>query len=616
MSPQRRLAKDSWVSGRVLAVAHSPSRGLRRVGIFSRSPNMPLLKTGHWPMRIPRRIESVCVAISVFVATVTGCGPEPEVAADLVLQNGKVVTVDPNTPDGQAIAVKDDTIIAVGSNDAIDQYVGRRTQVIDLDGQLAIPGFIESHAHFMGIGNAKMQLDLMHVANWDEIVSMVQAAAADAPTDRLITGRGWHQEKWDREPPGNVEGLPTHESLSAVSPNNPVILRHASGHAAFANARAMEMSNITRDTRDPPGGEIVRDRDGNPIGAFRETAQGLLSPARENAAPADPRRMALLAAEEVLSKGVTSFQDAGSGFETVDLLRQLVDESALGVRLWIMIRSSNEQLAENLANYRMVGYGNNFLTVRAIKRTIDGALGSHGAWLLAPYNDLPTSSGLNTSPIRDLHETARLAAQHEYQLCVHAIGDRANREVLDVFEQAFGGAAPSDLRWRIEHAQHLHPDDIPRFGQLGVIASMEGIHATSDAPWVVPRLGERRAREGAYVWKSLMETGAVVTNGTDAPVEDVNPIASYYATVSRKTADGSVFYPEQRLSRVQALRTYTINGAYAAFEEDIKGSLTPGKLADITVLSQDILTIPEDEIPTTEVVYTIVGGDVKYARDR
>jgi predicted amidohydrolase YtcJ len=467
----------------------------------------------------------------------------------------------------------------------------------------------------MGIGGAKLQLDLMHVANWDEIVAMVQSVVGDAPTDRLITGRGWHQEKWDREPPGNIEGLPTHHSLSAVSPNNPVVLRHASGHAAFANARAMEMAGIDRDTPDPPGGEIVRDAEGNPIGAFRETAQRLLSPAEENAAPVDPERIAELAAEEVLSKGITSLQDAGSGFATIDMLKRMVDEGRLGVRLWVMIRASNEQLAERLAPYKTLGYGDNMLTVRAIKVTIDGALGSHGAWLLEPYADMPTSTGLNTSPVPALEVTARLAAEHGYQLCVHAIGDRANREALNVFEAEYNAHPDqSDFRWRIEHSQHLHPDDIPRFGQLGVIASMEGIHATSDAPWVVPRLGEQRAREGAYVWQSLMRSGAVVTNGTDAPVEDVDPIESYYATVSRKTADGTVFVPEQRMSRMEALESYTINGAYAAFEEDIKGSLTPGKLADIAVLSKDILTIPEDDIPTAEVVYTIVGGRVVYRK--
>ena len=552
---------------------------------------------------------------SIALLLAIGCAREPEIAADLVLQNGKVVTVDERHPEGEAIAIAGDTILAVGTTDEISRYVGRATEVIDLGGQLAIPGFIESHAHFMNIGNAKLQLNLMDAANWDEIVAMVAAVAGDAPAGQLITGRGWHQEKWDREPPGNVEGLPTHHTLSAVSPNNPVILDHASGHAAFANAKAMEMAGIDRNTPNPTGGEIVRDAQGNPTGAFRETAQRLLGPAEENAAPADPERVAELAAQEVLSKGVTSLQDAGSGFETVDLLKRLVDEGRLGVRLWIMIRASNERLAEHLAHYRTVGYGNNMLTVRAIKVTIDGALGSHGAWLLQPYADMPSSTGLNTSSIQALQETARLAAQHGYQLCVHAIGDRANREALDVFQAAFeANAGQSDFRWRIEHAQHLNPADIPRFGQLGVIASMEGIHATSDAPWVVPRLGEQRAREGAYVWQSLMQSGAVVTNGTDAPVEDVSPIASYYASVSRKTKDGTVFFPEQRMSRMEALRSYTINGAYAAFEEDIKGSLTPGKLADVTVLSKDILTIPEDEIPSTEVVYTIVGGKVMYRK--
>ncbi len=547
------------------------------------------------------------------IAPVAGCAAEPENAADLVLRNGKVVTVDPAVADGEAVAVQGDKILAVGSDADMARYIGSGTKVIDLEGQLAIPGFIEAHGHFLGVGDAKMQLDLMNVANWDEIVSMVEYAASDAATNRLIRGRGWHQEKWDAPPPGNIDGLPTHHTLSAVSPNNPVILRHASGHAAFANAKAMEMSGITRETPDPPGGEIVRDADGEPIGAFRETAQRLLAPAAENAEPPDPRRLAELAVEEALANGVTSFHDAGVGFETVDLYKEMVDDGALGVRLWVMIRQPNERLAALLPEYRMVGYGDNRLTVRAIKVSVDGALGPHGAWLLEPYSDLPTSVGLNTSPIADLRETARIAMEHDFQLCVHAIGDRANREVLDTYEAAFAADPDkTDLRWRVEHAQHLHPDDIPRFGRLGVIAAMQGVHCTSDGPWVIPRLGEQRAREGAYMWRDLWDTGAVIANGTDAPVEDISAIASYYATVSRVMKDGSAFFPEQRLTRMEALETYTIKAAYAAFEEDIKGTLTPGKLADIVVLSRDILTIPEAEIPSTEVVYTIVGGKVMY----
>jgi predicted amidohydrolase YtcJ len=329
--------------------------------------------------------------------------------------------------------------------------------------------------------------------------------------------------------------------------------------------------------------------------------------------PALARKRAELAIQECLSKGITSFQDAGSSFETIDVFRKMAEEENLGVRLWVMVREPNERLAKDLADYRMLDVGDRHLTVRGIKRSIDGALGPHGAWLLEPYSDLPASSGLNTSPVEDIAETARLAIENDFQLCVHAIGDRGNREALDIFETTF--AAHPDkkhLRWRIEHAQHLHPDDIPRFAELGVIASMQGIHCTSDAPWAIVRLGDRRAREGAYVWQSLLQTGAVVTNGTDAPVEDVSPIASFHATVSRELRDGSVFYPGQRMSREEALRSYTLSAAYAAFEEDIKGSLTPGKLADITVLSRDIMTISEDEIPSTEVLYTIVGGKVMY----
>ncbi len=533
--------------------------------------------------------------------------------ADLVLRNGKIVTVDDAIPDAQAIAIRGDKILALGSDAEIDEYIGGGTEVIDLEGRLAIPGLIESHAHFMGIGEAQLQLNLMDVANWDEGIEMVARAVAEADPGEVVSGRGWHQEKWDRVPEPNVSGLPYHHSLSAVSRDNPVILEHASGHATYANAKAMELAGITRETQPPAGGEIVRDPDGNPIGVFRETASGLLGPALAGAAPTDPRRVAELADQEVLSKGITTLHDAGVGFRTIDLFKEMVEEGALGVRLYVMASGSNEELRERLPEYRMIGYGENHLTVRAIKRLMDGALGPHGAWLLEPYEDLSSSTGLNTSSVELIEETARIAAELDFQLAVHAIGDRANREVLDLYErtfQAFPGK--SDWRWRDEHSQHLHPDDIARFGELGVIAAMQGIHCTSDAPYVLERLGERRAGEGAYVWQKLMATGAIISNGTDAPVEDVDPIASYYATVSRALKDGSVFFPDQRMSRMEALKSYTINGAYAGFEEAIKGTLTPGKLADITVLSKDIMTIPEEEIPTARVVYTIVGGKVKY----
>jgi predicted amidohydrolase YtcJ len=348
------------------------------------------------------------------------------------------------------------------------------------------------------------------------------------------------------------------------------------------------------------------------MGAFRETAAGLLAPARQGATAPDPRRVALLAQEESFAKGITSFHDAGSGFGTVDLWKDMVDDGSLRIRLYGMIRASNADLNRNLGAYRTVGYGDDRLTVRSIKVSIDGALGSHGAWLLEPYVDLPTSSGLNTTPVEEIREKARLAMQYDYQLNVDAIGDRGNRETLDIFQEAYSAQGDGDYRWRVEHAQHLHPDDIPRFGELGVIASMQGVHATSDGPWVEPKLGARRTEDGAYAWQKIMNSGGLIMNGTDAPVEDVDPLASYYSTVSRRMNDGGVFLPGERMSRMEALRSYTINAAYGAFEEDLKGTLEVGKLADVTVLSQNLLTVDEDLIPETEVLFTIVGGEVVY----
>ncbi|MBA3884435.1 MAG: amidohydrolase [Acidobacteria bacterium] len=542
-------------------------------------------------------------------------------AADLVLINGKIVTVHEGRPEAQALAVRGDRIAALGSTDEIKRHIGEQTQTIDLQGQLVIPGFIEGHGHFMGVGWAEMQLKLMDTTSWEEIVRMVAEAVKSAKPGQWITGRGWHQEKWTQPPSPSIEGFPTHASLDAVSPNNPVMLTHASGHASFANAKAMELSGLTRNTPDPPGGEILKDEKGNPTGALRETASRLIRTGAGEPPPTEEerhqraRRALELAAQEALSKGVTSFQDAGSSFAEVDLMKAMVDEGKLGVRLWVMIRENNRALAANLAKYRMVDYGNGFLTVRGIKHSIDGALGPRGAWLLEPYSDKADSTGLNTTPADTILESAKLALEHDYQLCVHAIGDRANRETLDLFEKTFAAhPGRQDLRWRVEHAQHLHPSDIPRFGKLGVIASMQGVHCTSDAPYVLARLGEKRAEEGAYVWQKLMQSGALVSNGTDAPVEDVDPIASYYSTVSRKLSDGSVFFPDQRMNRLEALKSYTINAAYAAFEEKTKGTLEPGKYADMVVLSKDILTIPEDEIPATEVRYTIVGGQVRYKK--
>ena len=573
------------------------------------------------PLTLPALATLVTCTVAGLALGARAAQQAPVPPATLVLTNGRIVTMETAPAEAQALAIRGDRIAAVGSTADIKPFIGSGTEIVDLKGQLAIPGFIESHGHFTGVGQAQLNLNLMKTTSWSEIVAMVEQAARTAKPGQWIYGRGWHQEKWTATPEPNVEGFPTHESLSRVSRDNPVVLTHASGHASFANAKAMELSGVTGQTPNPPGGDLLKDAQGNPTGLFRETAARLIRAgvgepprtAEEEAARA--RKILALAAAESVSKGITSFQDAGSSFADVDLMRKMIDEGRMDVRLWVMLRVGNDALAANLAKYRTIGYGNGFLTVRAIKKSIDGALGPRGAWLLDPYSDKPGDTGRNTTTVDDIRETARLAMQHGYQLCVHAIGDRANRETLDIFEAAFkANPDKRDVRWRVEHAQHLHPSDIPRFGRLGVIASMQGIHCTSDAPYVTARLGAKRAEEGAYVWQKLMKAGAIVTNGTDAPVEDVDPIASYYATVSRTLQDGSAFYPDQRMSRMEALRSYTLNGAFAAFEEDAKGTLKAGKYADIVVLSKDILTIAEDEIPTAQVVMTLVGGKVRFKR--
>jgi len=556
-------------------------------------------------------MKRLVLFFGVFLAI--ACTPAKQ-DADLVLKNGRIVTMDASNPIVEGVAARGQELVAVGTNADVERLIGPDTEVIDLGGALAVPGLIEGHGHFLSLGRASMQLDLRAVADFDEIVAMVAEAAADAEPGQWILGRGWHQEKWSSKPEPNVSGLPYHDALSAVSPANPVMLTHASGHAVMANALALEMAGIDDATPDPPGGEIVRDSEGRAIGVLRETAEDLVAAQLDSEwDEATVRRMAELAAEESLAHGITSFQDAGSSFRQVELFRRMAGEGELPVRLWVMLLESNESLAEGLPGFKVYREGGAYLTVGGIKRLIDGALGSHGAWMLEPYTDLPESTGLNIVTPDELRESARLAAEYGLQLCSHAIGDKANRVALDIYQETIDARPDGrDLRWRVEHAQHLNPDDIPRFHELGVIAAMQPVHCTSDGPWVPLRIGDERSVSGAYMWRSLLDSGAVIAGGTDTPVESVDPIPDYRAAVTRLMNNGAVFYRGQRMTREEALRARTIDAAYAAFEEDIKGSLETGKLADITVLSKDILTIPDDEIADTKVLYTIVGGKVRY----
>lgn len=552
---------------------------------------------------------------------VTACKQE-QVAADLILTNADIYTVDPDQPTATALAIKDGRILAIGDEATIEEYRSEATEVMNLDGKFVMPGFIEGHGHFSGLGYGLMNLNFLQAKSWDEIVQMVAEKAAETPDGEWITGRGWHQEKWTTAPELAQHGYPSHHTLSVLTKDHPVVLRHASGHSLFANEAAMKLAGVTAETPDPRGGHILKDHQGQPIGVFEERAMSLINEAyaayRDGLSPqalvGEWQEGIELAQKECLAKGVTSFQDAGSSFQEIEDYQKLAEAGELDLRLWVMARLSYNKLAAGLNNqFPIVDAGDHFFTCRAIKSEVDGALGAFGAWLLEPYDDKPDFVGQNTTLLETVDSIAGLAIDKKMQLCVHAIGDRANQEVLNLFEKRFAENGEQDYRWRIEHSQHLAVEDIPRFAELGVIASMQAIHCTSDAPFVEKRLGTERARTGAYPWRSLLDAGAVVTNGTDVPVEDVDPLASYYATVTRKRPDsGMEFFPEQAMTREEGIYSYTMANAYAAFEENDKGSLSPGKLADIVVLSNNLLSCSEAEIMETKVLTTIVNGKVKY----
>jgi predicted amidohydrolase YtcJ len=558
------------------------------------------------------RAATPCLAAcaSLLVLPASGAAGEP---ADLVLTNAVVHTVDAKHPRAEAVAVRGNRIAAVGSAAEVERLVGSGTRVLDLEGRTVVPGFDDSHAHFLGIGFARLDVDLVGARTYAEVVQRVAGALQGRRPGEWVRGRGWHEGKWDAPAPGAVRGFPTHEALSAISPDNPVVLERADGHATLANARAMGLRGISRETQPPAGGEIVRDGSGAPTGVFVDNAQGLVEPPERS--PHEVRRAMELAMDECLAKGVTSLTDAGAGTDVLALYREAAVAGTLRTRLSAMAAGLPTMRALGRPE---IGPPGSFLTIRAVKLYADGALGSRGAALLEPYSDDADNSGLLVTPPAEVLEAARFALAHGFQVGTHAIGDRANRIVLDAYETAFReNPAVRDPRFRIEHAQVLDAADIPRFGRLGVLAAMQGIHCPSDRPWAPQRLGEARVAEGAYVWRKLLDAGARILNGTDAPVEDVSPIQNFHATVTRQDASGRPpggFDPGQRLTRAEALRTMTLDAAYGSFAEAEKGSIEPGKLADLVVLSQDILSVPDGDLMKTEVLATIVGGKVLFEK--
>jgi hypothetical protein len=571
-------------------------------------------------------VAAIAFTAAAFAASAPVPGFPPALQpADMVLRDATIATLDPLQPEAQALAIRDGKILAVGGDESISRYIGKQTKVLDLHGAFVTPGFIEGHGHLTDTGDALMQVDVGKAKNWDEIVAIVKAAVAKAKPGQWIIGQGWQQAKWDKVPQPNIDGLPLPDSLNAVSPDNPVLLNHASGHGIYANAAALKLAGITDKTPDPAGGSIVRDAKGHAIGMLRDTASDPVFAAYDHHLESLPatarearREKALqLSVRNEISKGITSFVDQGESFETIDWLKQQAAKG-LPLRLYINVGVLNvASLDKNLAKYKTIGYADNHFTVRGVGEDVsDGALGTRSAWFLKPYSDAPNITGKNVTSMSDLAQIARIAARDGFQVSIHAIGDRANREVLDMYQKIFEeDPSAHALRWRIEHAQHLNPADIPRFAQMGVIASMQSIHTCSDAPMVIPRLGEQRAKEGAYVWKKLIDSGAIVLDGTDTPVEDTNPIPNFYCGVTRAYDHGKkTFFPAEAKTPMQELKSYTWNNAYAIFEDHELGSLTPGKLADIDVFSGDLLKMPVDDILRTRVLYTIIGGKVVYTR--
>ncbi|MCK0108705.1 amidohydrolase [Flavobacteriaceae bacterium S0825] len=565
---------------------------------------------------------SIAFALIFF----SSCSDTNKDSATMIIHGGTIYTVDSNQATVEAVAVKDNKILFAGSLEEAESFKNEQTELIDLEGKTMTPGLIEGHGHFMGLGYNELELDLMYTNSYQDIIDAVAERVKTAEPGEWITGRGWHQSKWDSVPEYTVKGFQTHHRLSEVSPNNPVYLRHASGHAGFANEKAMEIAGLLTlstdgiNTYEIEGGEVIVDQAGRPTGIFSERAGGLIGKHIPANTPESNIQAFNLAIEACYENGITGFHDAGIGRGTIAFYNRMKAEGNMNIRIYAMLTGNDEKLLNEWYEKGPSIDPDHRFTIRSIKLNCDGALGNRGAWLLESYTDRPGHFGLETLPMEMVDKTARNGLRNGFQVCSHAIGDRANREILDRYEAAMTelSKVDSDHRFRIEHAQHLHPDDIPRFAELKVIPAMQAVHMSSDRPWAIDRLGEKRIKEGAYMWQDLLQSGIPIVNGTDVPVEPLNPIPSFYASVSRKTLKGTPeggYEPEQKMTREQALKSYTLDAAYGAFEEDIKGSISVGKLADFAIFDQDIMTVDEDKILDTKVVMTIFDGKVVFEKE-
>ena len=530
--------------------------------------------------------------------------------ADLIVTNARIYTVDEGRPVAEAMAIRGGRIDFIGSVRGALAHRGSATRVLDLAGRTVIPGMVDAHAHLRGLGEALRTVDLTGTRSYDEVIARVAARAKELPAGSWVLGRGWDQNDWADT------RFPTHEALSRAVPGHPVFLERVDGHAAIANARAMQAANLSATATDPAGGRIERMAGGAPSGVFVDDAMGLVAQAIPALTRAEVRALTIAAIREANRWGLTGIHDAGVSRETIDVYESLAAEGKYDLRNYVMISSEDSTIDHYLRRGPQNGLHEGRLWIRSIKISADGALGSRGAALLEPYSDEPSHSGLVTTPPERIRAIAERALRAGFQVNVHAIGDRGNRLVLDAFEDALRTVPAGDHRFRIEHAQILHHSDIPRFAELDVIPSMQAVHQTSDMYWAGNRLGPTRLY-GAYAWRSLLATGVIIPNGSDFPVEAVNPLLSFKAAITRSDARDwplGGWFPEQRMTRDEALKSMTIWPAHAAFQENELGSLSPGKYADFVVLDRDIMTVAEESILGTEVVATYLGGRPVYER--
>jgi predicted amidohydrolase YtcJ len=557
------------------------------------------------------RTNFLALATAAFMsATIAGAQTKPAGPADLILVNARVYTVDESKPMVSAFAVRAGRIVYAGSEREVRALAGSRTRVIDAGGGTVVPGMVDAHAHLLGLGTSLSNVKLAGSKTYDEVIARVLERAKTMKAGEWIVGRGWDQNLWpDRK-------FPTHEALSRALPDNPVVLTRIDGHAILANAMAMRAAGVTATTRDPEGGRIERLADNSPAGVFVDNASDLIERAVPNPSRAQTRAAILDAIEEANRWGLIGIHDAGEGRNTIELFEALAREGKFNLRNYVMVSGDSANVAHYLSIGPRSALYDGHIWVRSIKLYADGALGSRGAALLAPYSDDKGNTGLLLTPPADIQRVATMALRRGFQVGVHAIGDRGNRVVLDAYDAALKKVPTADHRFRIEHAQVISLDDIPRFAKLGVIPSMQASHQTSDMRWAETRVGPERIK-GAYAWRSLLKTGVIIPNGSDFPVEEVNPLISFHSAVSRQDASNwppEGWYPDEVMTREEALKAMTIWPAYAGFQEKSMGSISPGKYADFVILDRDIMTIPASEILQTRVMSTWLGGKAVYER--